>query len=396
MNSSLMTLEPEPVEVLVATPNPNFRPEALAASIEKRLADELGWFLEMPQTRRQSVMTVVKNGLSYFSQLLDNKADSTLLASQAFESAPKELLRSVSLQETLQVTRVIAHSLEDALGDEYQQLIDAFAKETSFAAADIYARASRSRSIWDDRLEALIIDAVIGGESDAEVASRASALGWRGHGAIAVMVAIVQGEIDFDQYRKLARLKAADVLIGRQGNHLILIVGFRDPEIATGENLFDLAKDFSTVAKPGPVVMGPKVESINLARRSSRAAFGAMKVVRHQKLGRKAVRSREFLAERAVIGEAEAQRALVREVYQRLQNDNPQLLETLEIFFENNGSIEKTANEMFIHVNTVRYRLASIEKELGLDPLASKGQFTLRIALSLGRVQTQATSQGLS
>ncbi|MDR9362935.1 MAG: helix-turn-helix domain-containing protein [Microbacteriaceae bacterium] len=384
------------MEVLVATPSPQFRPEALAASIEKRLAEELPWFLEMPQTRQHSVMNVVKNGLTYFKQLLDDKADSTLLASQAFETAPKELLRSVSLQETLEITRVIASSLESALGKEYQQLIDAFAKQTAFAAADIYARASRSRSIWDDRLEALIIDAVISGESDAEVASRASALGWRGHGAIAVMVGIIQGEVDFDQYRKLARLKSADVLIGRQGNHLILITGFRDSEMATGENLFDLARDFATVSKPGPVVMGPRVESINLARRSSRAAFGAMKVVRHQTHGRKAFRSREYLAERAVIGEAEAQRALIREVYQKLQADNLQLLETLEMFFENNASIEKTANELFIHPNTVRYRLSSIEKELGLDPLESKGQFTLRIALSLGRVQTQPRTQGLS
>jgi len=387
---------PEQAEVLVATPNPQFVPEALAASVEKRLASELGWFLEMPETRRNSVMNVVKNGLSYFGQLLDNQADSTLLASQAFESAPRELLRSVSLQETLQVTRVISSTLEQHLGKDYQELIDAFAKETSFAAADIYARASRSRSIWDDRLEALIIDAVISGESDAEVASRASALGWRGQGAIAVMVGIVQGEVDFDQYRKLARLKSADVLIGRQGSHLILIVGFRDSDKSSGENLFDLAQDFALVSKPGPVVMGPRVESINLARRSARAAFGAMKVIRGQNLGRKAVRSREYLAERAVIGEAEAQRALIREVYQRLQNDSPQLLETLEVFLEQNGSIEKTSNELIIHPNTVRYRLASIEKELGLDPLQSKGQFTLRIALALGRVQTQGSNQGLS
>lgn len=350
--------ELEQVEVLVGTPNPRFNPEALVASIEKRLIEQLPWFVEMPKTRQKSVMSVVANGLSYFKQLLENKADSSLLASQAFESAPRELLRSISLQETLQVSRVIAHSLEEELGAQYQQLIDGFAKETGFAAADIYARASRSRSIWDDRLEALIIDAVIDGESDAEVASRASALGWRGHGAIAVMVALVEGEIDFDQYRKLARLKQADTLIGRQGNHLILIAGFRNPEMATGENLFDLAGDFATVAKPGPVVMGPRVESINLARRSSRAAFGAMKVIRNQKPRRKAVRSREFLAERAVIGEVEAQRALIREVYQKLQSDNPQLLETLEVFFESNGSLEKTANELFIHQNTVRYRLS--------------------------------------
>lgn len=138
--------ELEQVEVLVGTPNPRFNPEALVASIEKRLIEQLPWFVEMPKTRQKSVMSVVANGLSYFKQLLENKADSSLLASQAFESAPRELLRSISLQETLQVSRVIAHSLEEELGAQYQQLIDGFAKETGFAAADIYARASRSRS----------------------------------------------------------------------------------------------------------------------------------------------------------------------------------------------------------------------------------------------------------
>ena len=391
-----MMLKPEQVEVLVETPKQSFNQEALAASIEKRLVEQLDWFSEMPKTRQSSVLSVVRNGLTYFNQLLQGANDSTLLASQAFEAAPRELLRSVSLQETLQVTRVIAHALEDALGASHQQLIDAFAKETSFAAADIYGRASRSRSIWDDRLEALIIDAVISGESDAEVASRASALGWRGQGAIAVMVALVSGEIDFDQYRKTARLKSADVLIGNQGNNLILISGFRDPEQATGENLFELAGDFATIAKPGPVVMGPKVESINLARRSARAAFGAMKIVRQHRLTRKAVRSREYLAERAVLGEAEAQRALIREVYQKLQASNVQLLETLEVFLDQDCSIDKTSQELLVHPNTIRYRLGSVEDLLGLDPLSPRGQHTLRIAFTLGRVQTQPPVGGLS
>jgi len=111
----------------VETPRQNFNQEALAASIEKRLVENLDWFSEMPKTRQLSVLTVVSNGLTYFNQLLQGANDSTLLASQAFESAPRELLRSVSLQETLQVTRVIAHALEDALGESKQQLIDAFA-----------------------------------------------------------------------------------------------------------------------------------------------------------------------------------------------------------------------------------------------------------------------------
>ena len=48
----------------------------------------------------------------------------------------------------------------------------------AFAAAEIYARAAELRGAWDARLEALVVDAVLRGETDETVLSRASTLGW--------------------------------------------------------------------------------------------------------------------------------------------------------------------------------------------------------------------------
>lgn len=43
------------------------------------------------------------------------------------------------------------------------------------------------------------------------------------------------------------------------------------------------------------------------------------------------------------------------------------LIETIEVYFKNNQSIQKSAEELFIHRHTLRYRLNQIEQRTGLD-----------------------------
>ena len=58
----------------------------------------------------------------------------------------------------------------------------------AFAAAEIYARAAELRGAWDARLEASVVDAVLRGETDETVLSRASTLGWTSTAAVVVVV----------------------------------------------------------------------------------------------------------------------------------------------------------------------------------------------------------------
>ena len=53
-----------------------------------------------------------------------------------------------------------------------------FSREIAFAAAEVYAGAAEAAGAWDARLEALVVDAVLRGEADDSMQSRASALGW--------------------------------------------------------------------------------------------------------------------------------------------------------------------------------------------------------------------------
>lgn len=62
---------------------------------------------------------------------------------------------------------------------------------------------------------------------------------------------------------------------------------------------------------------------------------------------------------------------------------NEFLLETLQGFFDNNLSITQTAKALFIHRNTLLYRLERIKKVTGLDPKKFDDAVQLRIALKM-------------
>jgi carbohydrate diacid regulator len=55
--------------------------------------------------------------------------------------------------------------------------------------------------------------------------------------------------------------------------------------------------------------------------------------------------------------------------------------DTLETFFKNNLNIQQTAEDLFIHRNTLIYRLSKIKKETGYDPKRFKDALTLQLAL---------------
>jgi len=57
------------------------------------------------------------------------------------------------------------------------------------------------------------------------------------------------------------------------------------------------------------------------------------------------------------------------------------LLETLRTFIDHDGSLQKTADARFLHVNTVRHRLAAVRKLVGRNPLEHGDLVSLEIAL---------------
>ncbi|MCD8180036.1 MAG: PucR family transcriptional regulator ligand-binding domain-containing protein [Firmicutes bacterium] len=70
--------------------------------------------------------------------------------------------------------------------------------------------------------------------------------------------------------------------------------------------------------------------------------------------------------------------------YDRAHNTN--LTETLERYFKNRHNAKQTANEMYVHYNTLLYRLDKIKKILDLDIDDSEIQIQMQIALKLMQI----------
>ncbi|MFD1320245.1 PucR family transcriptional regulator, partial [Micromonospora sonneratiae] len=98
----------------------------------------------------------------------------------------------------------------------------------------------------------------------------------------------------------------------------------------------------------------------------------------------------DLLPERALAGDSEARRSLRQDVYGALVRAGGELLETLDAFFTAGGVLESAARALFVHPNTVRYRLRRVADVTGFSPLSSRDGFALRVALAIGRLDPAA------
>jgi hypothetical protein len=259
-----------------------------------------------------------------------------------------------------------------------------FGRELGFATAEVYARAAEMRGAWDARLEALVVDSVLRSEIDEATWSRASALGWGGLGQVAVVAGKMppQGLASdiFDDVRRIARAADMDALCATQADRLVVVLG----------GVVDPTKSATAIADQfgaGPVVIGPPVEDLGHAHTSARAALSALRVAPGWPDCPRPVASLELLPERALAGDGHARRQLIEEVYQPLA-ETKGLLDTVSTYFDNGSSIEATARALFVHPNTVRYRLKAAADLTGLTPSQPRHAFTYVIALVLGRLHS--------
>ena len=60
-------------------------------------------------------------------------------------------------------------------------------------------------------------------------------------------------------------------------------------------------------------------------------------------------------------------------------------LNTLNKFFENNLNVSETSRQLFVHRNTLVYRIEKIQKSTGLDLRVFEDAITFKIALMVVR-----------
>ncbi|MEW1961835.1 helix-turn-helix domain-containing protein [Microbacterium sp. NPDC077644] len=370
----------------------------LATATIQRLEDTLPWYADMPPARRSAVGLVAQAGITSFIQWYDDPTSTPWIAADIFAAAPRELLRSVSLTQTLQLIRVTVEVTEERVagkGEYLREAILLYSRDVAFAAADVYARAAEARGLWDARLEALVVDSILTGEADEELPSRIAALGWHGHGEVCVLVGTTPPQFDVDHVRRTARKLAVDVLIGVQGSRLVLVLGRAQApgkEDADDELAFDeIATRLEPSFGPGYVVLGPPVAALVDAGQSARAALAGFAVARAWRTAPRPVEADDLLPERALAGDPLAKHTLIERIYRPLQAHSTDLVTTLWSYLDNGRSLEATARELFVHPNTVRYRLKRVSEVIGWDATGPREALILQTALILGSIGTADT-----
>jgi len=366
----------------------------LSTATLKRLDDTLPWYGDMPPGRRSAVGLVAQAGITSFISWFEDPKSTPWIAADVFGAAPRELLRSVSLQQTLQLIRITVEVVEARIGlgdDVLREAILLYSREIAFASADVYARAAEARGLWDARLEALVVDSILSGEYDTELPSRIAALGWNGHGEVCVLVGTTPRVLDVDQLRRTARHLDADVLIGVQGNRLVLVIGRSTPiadEVDTDTRMpfIDIAAQLEPGFGPGHLVLGHEVATLVDASKSAKAALAGFAVARAWRNAPRPTLADDLLPERAFAGDPLARSTLINRIYRPLQQHSTELLATLWCYLDNGRSLEATARELFVHPNTVRYRLKRISEVIGWDATGAREALILQSALIIGSI----------
>lgn len=232
----------------------------LSTMMHKELERTLPWYSRLSADERSALGMVAQNGITAFVSWYEHPSSPSWVLSDVFGTAPTELTRSISLQRALQLIRTVVQVVEDRVPElaapedqvDLREAVLRYSREVAFAAADVYARAAENRGAWDTRLEALAVDGILRGENADALQSRISALGWTSHGRFTIMVGPAPSEANalfLATLRRAAGRFAEDVMVGIQGDKLILVLG----NVTTPESAY---VRLSELFAPGPVVYG--------------------------------------------------------------------------------------------------------------------------------------------
>jgi hypothetical protein len=362
---------------------------SLATQAVARMDEELAWFRTMPAAQRSWVMLVAQAGIASLVEWCRDPGRPPRLTGEVFGAAPRELVRAVPLKQTVDLIKVTVEIVEDRVdqvaepgdGDQLRLAVLQFSREVAFATAHIYASFAEDRGAWDARLEALVVDALVRGDRSEELPGRAAALGWTTTGPVVVVVGPVPPGVDDQRsaVRRAARSLRSEVLVGVHADTLVVVLG-------GVPDLDQVAVRVSREFGPGPVVRGPQVETLGQAGESATAALAGLRAAPAWPEAPRPVAADDLLPERALDGDPAARAALSERVSLPLQAAGGEVLETVRVVLGTGGNLEASARALFVHTNTVRYRLKRATELTGFSPTDARGAWTLQLALALAEL----------
>jgi len=194
-----------------------------------------------------------------------------------------------------------------------------------------------------------LVDALLRGDAAESLQGRAAAMGWGTPAGVAVVAGPAPDgdpEPVLDEAERRARHVGVDALAGLHGDRLVVVLG-GSGDLMAGAT--ELASVFWPDA-PRPV------------------------------------NADALLPERALDGDVRAAATLLEDIYNPLAMAGPSLLDTVTAFLAQGGSVEATARALYLHPNTVRYRLRRAIEVCGVSVFDPRGAFVVQVALTLGRI----------
>ena len=370
-------------------------------SIAKRLAGVTGamttvtvaemesrhhWFRRLDAEHRSWITLVAQAGIDGFVKWFASPEPRAPSTADIFGSAPRELARRISLYQTVELVRttidVVESQIDEVMPKADRPFLHAaivqYSREVAFSAAEVYARAAELRGAWDERLEALVVDAVL-----RERPTRRCCPGprpWAGTPRPAWW--------SWSGRRRTWSRRWRWSPSGTPPPSPAPTCSV--PSRATGwwscsaapawpatEHALVVVGKFAHLFGPGAVVVGPPVEHLMDAAASTREALAGYRAAAGWPEAPRPVAADDLLPERALSGDGHARRTLAKNIYDPLFAAGGGLLETLVTFLDQGLSVEAAARSLFVHANTVRYRLRRIHEVTGYSPTDPRDAYAL-------------------
>ena len=353
------------------------------------LMDErLPWFRSLPAEQRSWVTLVAQAGISGYVVWARSPGTEYRISGEVFGSAPRDLVRAVSLRRTVELVRIAILVAEEDLPslavDEAETIalrdsLLRYSREVAFAAASVYAAAAETRGAWDARVEAAVVDGIVRGEDFGSLSSRAAALDWDPTAETLVVAGTAPAGDRAEAVAAVSEWAAhagRAAMSGVHGDRLVLVLGGSEPPGLEIESLFG----------EGPVVRGRPGAGLRDAVASAADALAGLDVAGAWPTAPRTIDADDLLTERVLGGDPRAAARLLAAVYGPLAASPSPLLTTIEAYLSTGGALEPTARNLFVHPNTVRYRLHRIADLTGRDPWEPRDLLAIQTAVILGRL----------
>ena len=367
----------------------------LSTEAVRVLETELGFFAELSADQRAEIQLIIQSAVRDFVTWIRNPQAPLTETIAGFKLLPKGLGQGLTLQQTVQVVRSTLEYFELVMPrishNEHQRnlmvaAVLKFGRELGFTAAAVYAAAAEHRGAWDTRMEAMIVDAVVRGDRGADLTSGASALNFDPTAPATVIVGNPRDDLG------IAAVSAAHNGAVASGRHALAVVqGARLVVILSGELESPVSVPSAVLEafSDDPVVLGPTVGGLMSTPDSAQEALSGIAVVSGWPGAPRPVAAVDLLPERVLGGDQAAAAMLVGRVVAPLREADVSLEETLRTYLDSGGHVEACARSLYVHPNTVRYRLKRVGQITQFDPFSSRDSFVLRIALAVGRIHGQ-------